>query len=267
MADEPGENQNIPADHSVNSVPGPSVDPQDRPITAHTLAQIVNNAVLRSIAEVKNQFDSELSVQKSATQDASRELQKLKAKKVSFRFRGNKEQFDFNEKILDTIDKAHQAASLAESKVLLETAQKDINYRNKLIKLADKSEAGWGAVEEYTADDLAEGSDDDRKIRTSQARALAKKNKLKPNRKPYRRAPVASPHNPAYGDTYSSRYNPSFNSAGRNIPGSFRGQGFRAQSGYNRPQYYGQGARTTDICFACGKSGHWRKACPSINSK
>jgi len=36
-----------------------------------------------------------------------------------------------------------------------------INYRQKLVKLADTSEAGWKAVEEYVANPIASDSDDD----------------------------------------------------------------------------------------------------------
>ena len=36
-----------------------------------------------------------------------------------------------------------------------------IQKRQKLIKLADKGEAGWLVVDEYESDELAENSDDD----------------------------------------------------------------------------------------------------------
>ena len=42
--------------------------------------------------------------------------------------------------------------------------------------MADKSEAGWGAVEEYESDELASNSEDDKKIRSAQATAVRKKN-------------------------------------------------------------------------------------------
>ena len=49
------------------------------------------------------------------------------------------------------------------------TAKRTINLierRQKLIKLADKSEAGWLAVDEYESDELAEDSADEKRIRT-----------------------------------------------------------------------------------------------------
>ena len=55
---------------------------------------------------------------------------------------------------------------------------KDINSRNKLIKIADRTEGGWTTVEEYQQIDYADDSDDDRKIRQANARALQKKRRL-----------------------------------------------------------------------------------------
>ena len=50
-----------------------------------------------------------------------------------------------------------------------------IERRQKLIKLADKSEAGWLAVDEYESDELAEDSADEKRIRKAQDKAVGKK--------------------------------------------------------------------------------------------
>jgi len=52
-----------------------------------------------------------------------------------------------------------------------------LRHRQKIIKLADKSEAGWLAVKEYEAEELASDSDDKKRIRKAQERALKKKEK------------------------------------------------------------------------------------------
>jgi len=55
------------------------------------------------------------------------------------------------------------------------SASKAIKRRNKLIRIADKSEAGWAAVDEYLSDEVASGSEDEKKIRAAEQRALKKK--------------------------------------------------------------------------------------------
>jgi hypothetical protein len=46
--------------------------------------------------------------------------------------------------------------------------------RQKLIKLADSSDAGWRVVDEYVSIPLAEDSDDEKKIYKAQTRAESK---------------------------------------------------------------------------------------------
>ena len=49
----------------------------------------------------------------------------------------------------------------------LNAASKAITRRNRLIRIADKSEAGWAAVDEYLSDEVASGSGDEKKIRAA----------------------------------------------------------------------------------------------------
>ena len=52
---------------------------------------------------------------------------------------------------------------------------KSLKRRQKIIKLPDKSEAGWLAVKEYQSEELASDSEDEKGIRKAQERALKKK--------------------------------------------------------------------------------------------
>ena len=50
---------------------------------------------------------------------------------------------------------------------------KDLTKRNKHIKMADRSVAGWTIVHEYESDDLASDSDAEKRIKAAEARAIA----------------------------------------------------------------------------------------------
>ena len=63
--------------------------------------------------------------------------------------------------------------------------------RQKLIKIADRSEYGWGVVAEYTADELADGSDDEKRLekaeKATERKALKyKRKRVEPSPKPAR---------------------------------------------------------------------------------
>ena len=66
------------------------------------------------------------------------------------------------------------STTLASAKDTLAEVQK----RQKLIKLADKSEAGWLAVEKYERNDLVDDSDDEKRIKKAQQKAPRKKKQL-----------------------------------------------------------------------------------------
>ncbi|XP_060569253.1 uncharacterized protein LOC132727703 [Ruditapes philippinarum] len=152
------------------------------------------------LKEELSTFKEEIREEFSGCSEKSiRKFQETASKRspVDFKYKGNKRQYDFNCKVLEDIERVQSLVKSGgqlrigliirtrgqlSSLQLLESTVQKIHKRNKLVRLADKSLAGWGTVAEYESDDLASDSDDDRKIRRAEARALSKKRKLSSSR-------------------------------------------------------------------------------------
>jgi len=97
---------------------------------------------------------------------------KLSRKTYTFKKKGCKYQFLFNNRVDDKIDaaKSHlervvttdDASKLAlqQASAELQQGKQAIRHHQKLIRIADRPD--WGVVAEYEADELADDSDDER---------------------------------------------------------------------------------------------------------
>ncbi|XP_076116783.1 uncharacterized protein LOC143084259 [Mytilus galloprovincialis] len=125
------------------------------------------------------------------------------------------------------------------------------NEDQQEIRIADASPAGWGTVREYESNAVASDSEDERKIRQAETRAIrTSKEKSKSRQQPYpnkkntpRQQPAESYGNPAYAQHYQ-----------RNQQQPFRGSFARREP------------CSIDTCHYCKQQGHWRKNCPLLAS-
>ena len=193
---------------------------------------------------------------KRANEDAAdlqmREIKKLKRSEPhKFKLKANEDQYRFNLKLGETLVNAKSAAQnsqLEKVKSELDEGEKLLLERQKHILLADKSESDWFTVEEYKKHDLAEDSDDERRIFSAERRARASLSTLRKKRSSSfaasRRSSLVRPSAPA---TSSASFQQLLQVIQSLVPVSFT---------VRRPNM--------GSCFACGKPGHWLSTCPAM---
>ena len=114
-----------------------------------------------------------------------------KSSKGTFKRPGNKNQFNHNLEVLESLKTTHQlidAGKYVEATDEIEKGKKLINKRQKLIRLPDRGKNGWHVVKEYVADDLASNSDDEKLISKARKSAATEKNSYSEEYKQKRRS-------------------------------------------------------------------------------
>jgi hypothetical protein len=76
------------------------------------------------------------------------------------------------------------AGNLPDALHLLDNSQQEIAARNKKVKIGDKY--GWDTVSEYEGNPLADDSDDERRLRQAETRAIRKRKASFPKEPPKR---------------------------------------------------------------------------------
>ena len=182
-------------------------------------------------------------------------------KPYEYKRKGNQEQAAFNAKVDEAVAEAElhieeagpsTAPALERAKEALKKGRQFLAERQKLIKVADRSEHGWGVVQEYTANELAEDSGDEKRLEKAERAAelkAAKRRKKKASsvqssrsRSLSVRMPGAAAREPAPPYHVPSSSTRRF--ASMTAPTPVR--------------------RVVGPCYACGEMGHMRMSCPRV---
>ena len=197
----------------------------------------------------------------SANQDKTAQtiVQKLKADRgYTFRKKGHEQQFRFNLDINEHIQKAREEAvkivpssetgakSLEKLKAELHQGSQAIAAHQKQIKVADRSDYGWAVVEAYDSNELAENSEDEKRLFRAEKAAEKKCSKRR------RRFPRKDELVQKLAWNQSTEMTPqSVSAVATKQAGSSGGQ-------------TSQASRPIGPCFRCAAWGHLQRNCPKM---
>ena len=213
-------------------------------------------AVLSAVdSQIRNLQSNLLSAQAELSSRIAAESQ---ADNYFFKKKGNEHQFKFNQKVIQKTNAALNALdgpNIVKAKEELAEGMSLTLNRQKLVKLADKSEFGWATVQEYIDDELADDEADASKIKKAEKLAGARVKFLQEKkRKTVQTKPVTAVSN----SFTPARHSGAFEPPQPNIVY------FRPQRRYSTT--FGNSFKTLDLCFQCGKRGHWARSC-SVKNK
>jgi regulator of replication initiation timing len=195
--------------------------------------------------------NSHLSLEVQRLKQKVENQMKLSSTGFDWKQKGNRLQFEHNLIVVNTVTEAATALEYEDiegAKKLLKKGIVGLFARNKLIKLVDKSEAGWAFATEYLDSDLADNSEDAKSIRHAEAAAVAKK-------KQYRSTDSRRSDDRSSRD---NRYSPRFRSSDREDYYSSRHSSSNSRD--SRRSSDEERSPKLGLCYFC-QGDHLRSSC------
>ena len=175
----------------------------------------------------------------------------------------NKDIMEDLQDIIDNISDEQDPVSTS-----LKAVISKLKKRNKLIKIADSTEGGWAVVAEYEKETIGSDSDDCKRIRQAETRALKKKNTEKSKSSAFK--PSSTLRNPRIGQQFWNadfkHDNSTTSSSSRQYPFQYRPNSYPEHPNSSKSWRPWHETETVDYRFGCGEQGHWRWTCPKRNS-
>ena len=142
---------------------GPSAQLQTTLSTVLEAIQGIQRSNQTTVAAMEKAFDEKLErLRKDLSEKQERACNKLSQRfkeKYQFKRKGNELQHAFNEEVKEATDKAlpllDSPDTAERAKQLLKKGSNMHRERQKLIKIADRSDQGWKTVDEYEKDPVA----------------------------------------------------------------------------------------------------------------
>ena len=150
-------------------------------LSAGQLSQVLTS-VKDCLRDEMQSLKRELSQERETAED--RLVKRMRMEKgPSFKKKSHEKQFQFNSTVMDKMEATaalqQTPPAVEKAKTSLEEGMTSLKTRQKHIRIADRSEYGWAAVEEYVEDELADGEDDEKRVQRADFRAGKKLKSVK----------------------------------------------------------------------------------------
>lgn len=229
----------------------------DEPVTKQDLASF-KDFVVSQLALHKSVISSEVQKSQEVASAALSASNSLKEQsEIKFNHTGNERNFKFNGQVLAKLvslkDRLADLPPESEAFSILDETVELLQERNRKIRIADSSEAGWLTVKHYESNPVSLSEDDDKKIRAAERQALRDQARQRKKRNVEGFAVRNRQAQPFF-----SPYSRQFNGSQRSWQSS---QPF-ASSSTNQHNFTTNREFTRGPCRYCSSSGHWWKECP-----